>query len=93
MIRTMKIETNQIEKGTEMSVRTVADLKLGTRPRNVLTRMFGALEEVEINVLTALSRSELLDQKAMGKTSVQEIEERLGQHGLRLREVVQGKNA
>jgi len=55
--------------------------------------MFGELEKVEIDILTALSRSELLDQKAMGKTSVQEIEERLGQHGLRLREVVQGKNA
>lgn len=93
MIRTMKIETYQIQKGTEMSVRTVADLKLGTRPRNVLTRMFGELEQVEINTLTALSRSELLDQKSMGVTSVQEIEERLGQYGLRLREVGQNSNA
>jgi len=93
MIRMTKTETNQMEKGTEMSVHTVADLKLGTRPRNVLTRMFGELEKVEIHTLTALSRSELLGQRSMGETSVQEIENRLGQHGLRLREVGQNGNA
>lgn len=92
-IRTMKIKTNQIEKGTEMSVRTLADLKLGTRPRNVLIRMFGDLEQVEINMLTSLSRSELLKQRSMGQTSIQEIEERLGQYGLRLREAGKNSNA
>jgi len=88
----MKVENQQIKKGKEMSVRTVADLKLGTRPRNVLTRMFGELEQVEISVLTAMSRLELLDQRSMGKTSLHEIEERLGQYGLRLRDVSHSSN-
>jgi DNA-directed RNA polymerase alpha subunit len=55
--------------------------------------MFGDLEQVEINMLTSLSRSELLKQRSMGQTSIQEIEERLGQYGLRLREAGKNSNA
>lgn len=73
--------------------RKISELNLSTRPRNVLTRMFGDLENTEISAIAALSRTELLAQKNLGQTSLREIEQKLNENGLALREIPSQTNA
>jgi len=73
-----------------MSARTIAELNLSTRPRNVLTRMFGDLSSTEITAIAKLSRTELLGQKNLGVTSLREIEQKLNENGLHLTELPTG---
>jgi DNA-directed RNA polymerase alpha subunit len=70
-----------------MPARTIADLNLSTRPRNVMTRMFGDLASTEITAIARLSRTELLGQKSLGAKSVREIEQKLNENGLHLTEM------
>jgi DNA-directed RNA polymerase alpha subunit len=73
-----------------MPARTIAELNLSTRPRNVLTRMFGDLSQTEITAIARLSRTELLGQKNLGATSLREIEQKLNENGLHLTELPAG---
>ncbi len=73
-----------------MPARTIAELNLSTRPRNVLTRMFGDLASTEITAIAKLSRTELLGQKHLGVTSLREIEQKLNENGLHLTEMPTG---
>jgi len=77
-------------KEVTMPARTIAELNLSTRPRNVLTRMFGDLTSTEITAIAKLSRTELLGQKNLGVTSLREIEQKLNENGLHLTEIPTG---